>query len=126
MGFRGGAGKKDRLMALQVLPNANTATIVRGEVTGNPVTDIANIRCAFEPLGGREFPESQKRHTETTGRFRIDYRPDVNVRTLPETHLALYIEDYDADSQVTRTFDIKHAEIIGRREEIHIEVDEVR
>lgn len=127
--FKGGAGRLNRLITLQRLPDASSATATKdsfGEVTGDPTTAICGIRAAYEPVGGREFPESQKRHAETTARFRIRYRPDINVQRVVETHQIAYVEDYDANTRVTRTYDIKHAAVVGRREEIHLEVDEVR
>lgn len=129
MGFKGGAGKLDRLITLQLLPDPNDPDAPKndfGELTSEPVDDIVDIRAAVESVGGREFPESQKRHVETTARFRIRYRGDIDVRALPATHRLTYIEDRNARPTVVRIYNITHAEIIGRREEIHIEVSEVR
>lgn len=125
--FKGGAGRLNRLITLQRLSDGVNGTKNSfGEVTADPTNALCNIRAAYEPVGGREFPESQKRHAETTARFRIRYRPDIDVQRVLETHQITYVEDYDASSKVTRTYDIKHAAVYGRREEIHFEVDETR
>lgn len=126
MGFRGGAGALNRLLTLQVLADESGAKNTAGELTGEPQDDLSDLRAVFEVAGGREFPEAQKRQSESTARFRIRYRPDINVQRLPETHRAIYVEDYQASPHVLRIFNILWAAVVGRREEIHIEVSEVR
>lgn len=122
--FKGGAGALNRLITLQRLPTGSTRNDI-GEIIGTPQDEIADIRAAYEPLGGREFPEAEKRHAETKARFRIRYRTDLNVQALPETHRVLYVEDYETSPRVTRVYDIKEATVIDRKE-IHIEVSEIR
>lgn len=127
MAFKGGAGALNRLIDLKRLPSTTTGTRNSfGDVVDAPVADLRNVRAAYEPVGGREFPESEKRHAETTARFRIRYRPGINVKDVVETHQIDYIEDRSTKTPTTRTYDIKHAVVVGRRDEIHFEVDEVR
>lgn len=125
-GFKGGAGALDRLITLQALPDPDGSRNDIGELIASPADDIVDIKAAYETVGGREFPESERRHAETTARFRIRYRNDVDVQSLPKTHQVTYCEDYDASPIVTRIYDIQHAEVVGRREEIHIHVSEIR
>jgi hypothetical protein len=128
MGFRGGAGRKTRLITLERLPDANTDDKDDfGEVIGDPVADIEDIRSAYEALGGREFPESQKRNSETTARFRIDYRDGLDLLRLQETHRVKRIHNRDATTQVVSYSDIKTAYDLNEKHvEIVIEVSEVR
>jgi head-tail adaptor len=120
----------DRYVTLQRLPDPNDPDAPRndyGELTSEPEDDLTNIRSTrLERVGSQEFPEAQKRHTDTTGRFRIRYRGDINTQTLSATHRLKYIEDYRSSPQVIRYYNITDANIIGRFEEIHIEVSEVR
>jgi head-tail adaptor len=124
--FKGGAGVLNRVITLQSLPALDGPRNDIGELTSSPTTAIENIKAVYEPAGGREFPAFEKRHAETTARFRIRYRNDIDVQALPATHQVLYVEDWELSPPVTRTYDIRHAQIIGRREEIHIQVSEVR
>lgn len=122
--FKGGAGELNRLMTLQRLPTGSTRNDI-GEIIGTPQDEIRDIRCKREQVGGREFPEAEKRHAETTARFRIRYRTDINVQTLPATHHVTYVEDYTTSPRVTRVYNITVAAVIDRKE-IHIEVSEIR
>jgi len=124
--FKGGAGKLDRLMTLQRLPDPDGPKNDEGELTELPVNEFENVRCAYEPLGGRAFPEREKRHAETTARFRLRYRSAINVQILSESYRVLYIIDHSTSPAVTRRFRITGADVIGRRDEIHIEVSEIR
>jgi head-tail adaptor len=131
MGFKGGAGALDRRITLQRIPDANTETPDSfGEVTAEPEDFLTCIPAAFEPVGvgqrGSEFKESEKRNAETIARFRIRYRRDIDPQKAPSTLRLLYIEDYRSDPQVVREFDIHYVAVIGRFEELHLHVGEVR
>ena len=69
MAVKRGAGKYNRLITLQrLLPPSGTPDSF-GEITGEPVDDIKNLRAAYDPgatfLRGQEFPESEKRQAST-------------------------------------------------------------
>ena len=127
--FRGGAGKLNRLITLERLPDANTDTRESryGDVDAEPVADVVDIPAAYESLGGGEFFESEKRNSEAEARFRIRYRKGLDLQRLPETHRVKRIHDRNADPQVVSFSDIKAAYDLNERHvEIIIEVSEVR
>jgi head-tail adaptor len=126
MGFRGGPGTLKRRITFQRFPDPEDEALKDslGEVTGEPTDDFTCF-AAYQPIGGKEFPVSEKRHAETTGRFWIRYRRDINPRTLPATHRISYVENASVTSPVTRTYDIRAVASFGFVE-MHIEVSEIR
>ena len=124
--FKGGAGKLDRVITLQRLPDPDGPKNDLGELLALPQDEIQDIPAAYEPAGGRAFPEREKRHAETEARFRIRYRSDINVQTLPTTRRIAYAIDHSLSPAIRRIFRITWADVIGRRAEIHIEVSEIR
>ncbi len=69
---------------------------------------------AFEPLGSREFPAVQKRHEQTTARFRIRYRNDVD----PALHRISYAgKAWNIHGPI---------DLGGRGVELHIEATETQ
>ncbi len=76
--------------------------------------DSFSVYGAFEPLGGREFPVNQKRIAETTARFRVRYRPDIDV-------------DINRISHNSQTWNILAVlPVDGRNIELLIEASELR
>lgn len=71
-----------------------------------------NLAASFEPLGSDEFPIGQKRHSETTARFRTRYRTGIN-------------EDTNRISFAGRFWNVLRAIPIGRNVELVIEVSEI-
>jgi head-tail adaptor len=124
--FKGGAGKLNRLITFQTLPDPSGPKNDFGELLAEPEDYIEDVRAAYEPVGGGEFREAEKRHAETTARFRIRYRSDLNVEDAPEKYRILYTEDYCASPKVIRIYNIQHAAVFGRRDELHFHVSEVR
>lgn len=121
-----GAGSFNRRITFQALTDANTPGASKDDFGETSVPPADSIECwaGYETLGGREFPSWQKRASEATARFRIRYRPDINLATVAATHRIRYIEDHDTG--LTRTYDIKSARITDTRREIEIEVSEVQ
>ena len=130
--FKGGAGKLNRLITLQRLPDPDGPKNDFGELLAIPVNDIVDIKAAYEPAGTRSFPDREKRYSETEARFRIRYRSDIAVartsarKALPETHRVVYVVDHNTSPAATRLFRITGADVIGQLDEIHIEVSEIR
>ena len=67
----------------------------------------------FQPLGSREFPSFQKRHSQATARFRIRYRSGID----PALHRISYNGKY---------WDITDPVPDDRRRELLIEVSEIK
>lgn len=127
MGFKGGAGKLTRRITLERLPPADGAKDSFGELTALPATDISNIAASYE-VGGRgwEFPASEKRNSESTARFRIRYRSDIDLQNLPATHRIKRTHNPRVNPPVVSYSDIKAAyDVHERHIEIVIEVAEV-
>lgn len=129
MGIKGGAGSLDRRITFQRLPPATGAKDSFGELTAVPVNDLCNIPAAHEfPGNGNragEFWASEKRHSESTSRFRIRFTPRISTQSLPATHRILS-DELGVCPAVTREYDIKIAYPIGRMTELIIEVSEIR
>lgn len=83
-----------------------------GGITKTLTTIEENVPVAFEPWGSREFPVNQKRFAETTARFRLRYRTDIDTAT-------------DVLIFEGRTYDLKPALIVGRNVELEYEAVEV-
>lgn len=129
MGIKGGAGSLDRRITFQRLPPATGAKDSFGELTTVPVNDLCNIPAAHEfPGNGNragEFWASDKRHSESTSRFRIRFTPRISTQSITETHQITEVE-LGVCPAVTRVYDIKIAYPVKRMVEIVIEVSEVR
>lgn len=130
MGLKGGAGKLNRRITFQRLPPESGTKDGFGELTAEPTDDIVNVPAAYETLGGGrrgfEFLASEKRNSESTARFRIRYRPDLDLNMLPATHRIKRIHNPRLHTDVVSYSDIKAAYDLGERhEEIIIEVSEV-
>ncbi len=97
-----------------------------GDQTTDPTFQF-ECSAARQIAGGAEFWGSNKRNSESTARFIIRYRQDLNPRTAMATHQIRMIEDRNLpeSSQAERIYDIKAIEILGRRQFIQIEVSEV-
>lgn len=76
---------------------------------------------AFEPIGSDEFPAAEKRHSETTARFRIPY-PDYPID--PARHQIVMDFDESVSPPNTSTWNVLGA--YGDRFETTIEVSEVK
>lgn len=125
--FKGGAGALNRRITLQRLPDPDGPKNDFGELLAGPVNDIEDIRAAYEAVGTRAFPDREKRYQETTARFRIRYRPGLDIQALPLTHEILYAIDARLSPPLRRRFRITGADDpTGQRFEIHIEVSEIR
>lgn len=83
-----------------------------GGITKTPSVLESNVPVAFEPLGSREFPVYQKRYEETTARFRLRYRTDIDTKT-------------DVLIFEGKTYDLKPPAIVGRNVELEYEASEV-
>lgn len=84
-------------------------------------TDSFEAWAAFEPLGSREFPAAEKRHAESTVRFRIRYRHGIDAAR----HRILITLDPDVSPSDVRTYDIFPPMMVGgKRFELHIEARE--
>jgi head-tail adaptor len=126
MGFKGGAGSLDRRITFQRLPDPDGTRNNFGELTGEPTDDLVGVPAAYDQVGTRQFPEAQKRQTETTGRFRVRYHRGFNVQQLPETHRVTESENPAAIEPIIHIYKITGAYTVGRLDEIHVEVAEVR
>lgn len=105
------AGKYDRRILIQIKTETQSRS---GAVTEDWETETPlNVAAAFEALGSREFPIDQKRHSETTARFRIRYRPDIDP-------------DSNRISYAGQTWNIYPPLTIGRNVELVIEASEVQ
>lgn len=71
------AGPLDKLLTFE-----RNTTPEGQDNSGDPLetwNDAFTVYGAFEPVGGREFPASQKINAETTARFRIRFRPGLDA-----------------------------------------------
>lgn len=130
MGFKGGAGKLTRRITLERLPPADGAKDSFGELTDLPEPDIENIAAVYEVAGSAnrtgEFLASEKRNSEANARFRIRYRPDIDLQKLPATHRIKRTHNPRVHPAIVSYADIKSAYDVGERHvEIVIEVSEV-
>lgn len=76
---------------------------------------------AFEPLGSTEFHTAWKRFAETTARFRIRFRNDID----PDKHRI--VMTFDASPAVQTTWDIYPPyPVKGRPNELYIEAREIK
>jgi SPP1 family predicted phage head-tail adaptor len=92
---------------------------------GAPVeswTDAFTVPGAFEPLGSSEFPGVDKRYAETTARFRIRYRNDID----PDRHRIVFAMDPDASPPNESIWNIQPPlPVEGKRFELWIEASEI-
>jgi len=104
-----GAGAYDRRVVIQEKTETQSDTGAIVETWA----DLLNLAAAFEPLGSREFPVDQKRYSESTARFRLRYRSDIDN----DIHRIVY---------QGKTWNIYPPLIIGRNVELRIEASEIR
>lgn len=116
MGKIGGAGSLDQLITIQLKTETNDL----GSIEENWTDQLEDVPCAVEWLGSREFPAAEKRHAESTVRFRIRYRHGIEA----DRNRILYVLDPNTSPSDVRTFDIFPPMMIGRREGLHIEARE--
>lgn len=117
MGVKGGAGSLRHRITVQV----KTETNELGSIT-ETWADEFEAWAAFEPLGSREFPAAEKRHAESTVRFRIRYRHGID----PARHRILITLDPNVSPSDVRIYDIFPPMLVdGKRAELHIEAREV-
>ncbi len=76
------AGKLRHRLVFQTKTDSQTSSGASVETWA----DSFSVYGAFEPVGGREFPVNQKRIAETTARFRVRYRPGVDVDSTRIVH----------------------------------------
>ncbi len=117
-----GAGAYDQWLTFSKLP-----VVEEQDPMGGPISAYAfhfNAWGAFEPIGSREFPVAQKRHAETTARFRIPW-PDYAVD--PARHRIEMAFDETTSPPMTSTWNIHGAlPVKGLRFELLIEVSEIK
>lgn len=117
-----GAGKYDQWLVFQKMPSPEPQDSMGGSI-GVPVTQFS-AWGAFELIGTKEFPEAQKRHAETTARFRIPY-PDFSID--PARHQIAQVFDAEISPPLSATWNVLGATPVdGRRFEMLIEVSEIR
>lgn len=92
------AGALNKLLTVQV----KTVTTTYGSAEETWADLYADIPCAIQPVGSREFPTNIKRNSEAQVRFVVRYRAGIDAAV----HQITTIFDYDASPQVTRTFNI--------------------
>lgn len=121
-GFRGGAGTLKRRITIHRRPDPEAQNPVGASSDSWPA-QYTDVPAAYEPLGGLEFPLNEKRHEQTTARFRIRYKPSID----PATHSISHIPDRCANPPVTQVFDIHSViQVNGERFELEIEVSETK
>lgn len=113
------SGQYRHRIALQVktVPDAQDSVGAPQEVWTN-VCD--NLPAAFEAVGGREFPESQKLHAEVTARFRIRYRQNIRAGT----HRVVW--SLHCDESPIPAWNILAVKDDGRRRWTELQVSEIR
>lgn len=92
------AGSLNKLLTVQV----KTTTDTYGSISESWSDLFADVPCAIEPVGSREFPTALKRNSEAAVRFVVRYRSGIDA----ERHQITTIDDYDASPQVTREWNI--------------------
>ncbi len=103
-----GAGSLDRTLKLQV----KTQTMdERGSEVEQWADYVGRVPCAAEFAGSREFPLSIKRFSESTRRFVIRYRDDIDSATMR----ILYEENPGLMPPAIQVFDIFPPEHIQER-----------
>ena len=112
----GGAGSLDQLLTIQLKTETNDL----GSITETWADQYVDVHCAVEWLGSREFPAAEKRHTESTVRFRIRYRHGIEAGR----NQILYVMDPNTSPSDIREFDIFPPMMIGRRVGLLIEARE--
>lgn len=113
------AGKLDRRITFQTEVELSP----RQSEMGTPLkqwVDAFECWAAFEPVGTREFPSSVKLFAETTGRFRIYYREELDPTFHPHAS-----SDYRVLFNDT-IWDIQPATLIGRRVGLLIEAKSIQ
>lgn len=116
-----GAGKFDQWLVFQKMPSPEVQDSMGGSISV-PATQFSTWG-AFELIGTREFPAAQKRHAETTARFRIPY-PDYSID--PARHQIVQVFDADISPPLSATWNVLGATPVdGRRFEMIIEVNQV-
>lgn len=84
--------------------------------------DDFSVAAAFQPVGSDEFHVAWKRYAESTARFMIRFRSDIN----PATHRIVMTMDW-ASPALNSIWDIKPPiAVAGRPFEIYIEATEVK
>jgi len=116
-----GTGKYEHYIEIWRTPNPETLDTFGASVSV-PALRFASWG-AFEPIGTREFPEAQKRHAETTARFRIPY-PDYSFDPALDT---IRLDFDDTTSPPTQSTWNIHGTVPtdGRRFELTIEVSQI-
>jgi head-tail adaptor len=112
------AGDLDRIATIQV--KTSVADEMSAEGTEEWAEYAADVPCAVEYAGSREFPASVKRVAESTVRFVFRYRSDID----PATMRIVYVEDHDASPTREQVFDIFPPQHIGRRDFTAVEAKE--
>jgi hypothetical protein len=117
-----GSGSYEHWLEIQRLPKPETQDSM-GVATDTPEL-LFETWGAFEPIGSREFPEAQKRHNETTARFRIPY-PDYTLD--PQRDRVMMVFDDTVSPINSSTWNILGAlPAHGQRFELLLEVSEVK
>lgn len=117
-----GAGKYDNWITFQLMPKPEVQDSMGASIS--VPADHFESWAAFEPIGTREFPEAQKRHAETTARFRIPY-PDFTID--PARHQIVMDFDDESSPPNSSIWNIHGAmPEKGKRFEMVIEVSEIR
>jgi SPP1 family predicted phage head-tail adaptor len=98
------------------------------DAAGAPQEQWADSFCVWaarERVATKEFPARDKRHEETSCRFRIRYRSDLAVAKVADQYQIIFVLDEDASPINHQTFDIYPPfDPTGRRRELWIEAKE--
>lgn len=116
------AGNYDNYIEFWRMPNPETLDVMGASIS-EPALRFASW-AKFEPVGTREFPEAQKRHAETTARFRIPY-PDYSI----DPALDEIRQEFDSTTspETRSTWNIHGAmPKDGRKFELIVEVSEIK
>lgn len=103
------AGDLDRTLILQV--KTSVADEMSAEGTEDWQEYEADVPCAVEYMTAGEYPANVKRVSESTVRFVMRYRDDID----PATMRIVYSETPDASPTQEQIFDIFPAKHIGAR-----------
>jgi len=117
--LKGGSGALRHLITFQVKTDTKSSSGAAGETWTDSFEDYA----AFEPIGSREFRVDQKRHSETTARFRLRYRSGIDV----DRHRIAFAFDPNSSPLITSIWNI-HGVLPadGKFAEILVEVSEIK
>ncbi len=116
--MKGGSGVLRHLITFQVKTDSHHLGSAI-ETWADSFEDYA----AFEPLGSREFRIDQKRHSQTTARFRLRYRSGIDV----DRNRIAFAFDPNASPLIVSIWNI-HGVLPadGKFGEMYVEVSEIR